>query len=786
MRSLEETRSRWQTTQKHSASLDELQHAVRYNGSSSPCLSGCRSVCWKVRAKQKSHESRMAPLADVTVDAGQIFLLSTKTSLSGWTKVLESERRDYQEKRHHLLKYIQHPEALAELSVDPLADDPKSPWNTVRQDEIMRAEIQQDVQRLPDEVNYHEMRIQAMILDILFVYCKLNPERGGYRQGMHELLAPLVYVLEQDSIDRGSLEAPSQLDQTMLDVLDAAFIEHDAYILFTRVMEHAQSFYQVTDVTLHSHHVTAPATVQEQQSAIVERSKHIHEVCLRKVDPELAAHLSNIEILPQIFLIRWIRLLFSREFPFIQLLVLWDTIFALDPSLELTDLICVAMLIRIRQQLLEADYPVCLQLLLKYPSPGQPHGPHTFVDDAAYLRNHLDHAGGSSLIMKYSGKKPEDAERWMTSSSHRNGEQAARSRLTSPSRLMQPQPRMESLLQGAAKGANRMLERSEKLGINQAVRDAMGEIRRNVQSFNEVRQIQRSSGNAMSDAGAAQALAAMERRNKQLASLLQDTVTTLKTVTLAEADDKAKSLELIEVAAAKIQFVQIYLEDSSMDVPTLETTAAGHAAVSDLPIEKTTRDSVHKAEDKSKEGMTNGEAKRTQDAPDARVLLTRGSKSSSKDVEPEVGTEPGKMDASTEGDQPESSQPPELKVPGKHPTQPQQPDAPGSVQTNTQQRPAAVPTRSTLAQSSFSWMLEPDESTQFRSSSDNGPKSAPSKHKKKTSSSSSRQRNAFLFGEVATEVDGDAPFKTGDVLGMEPIPNPKEKGVGASSLFGEK
>ena len=45
---------------------------------------------------------------------------------------------------------------------------------------------------------------------------------------------------------------------------------------------------------------------------------------------------------------RWIRLLFGREFPFEQLLVLWDTIFAFDPTLDLIPLVCVAMLIRIR------------------------------------------------------------------------------------------------------------------------------------------------------------------------------------------------------------------------------------------------------------------------------------------------------------------------------------------------------------------------------------------------------------------------------------------------------
>jgi len=38
----------------------------------------------------------------------------------------------------------------------------------------------------------------------------------------------------------------------------------------------------------------------------------------------------------------------SREFPFEQLLVLWDSLFAEDPDFTLVDYICVAMLLRIR------------------------------------------------------------------------------------------------------------------------------------------------------------------------------------------------------------------------------------------------------------------------------------------------------------------------------------------------------------------------------------------------------------------------------------------------------
>ena len=49
---------------------------------------------------------------------------------------------------------------------------------------------------------------------------------------------------------------------------------------------------------------------------------------------------------------------------------------------------------------LEADYSVALQLLLKYPAPEAPHGPHTFVDDAVYLKDHLNFSGGTNLILK--------------------------------------------------------------------------------------------------------------------------------------------------------------------------------------------------------------------------------------------------------------------------------------------------------------------------------------------------------------------------------------------------
>lgn len=43
-----------------------------------------------------------------------------------------------------------------------------------------------------------------------------------------------------------------------------------------------------------------------------------------------------------------LRLLFTREFSMPDALTLWDCLFACDANLELTQWVCVAMLIRIR------------------------------------------------------------------------------------------------------------------------------------------------------------------------------------------------------------------------------------------------------------------------------------------------------------------------------------------------------------------------------------------------------------------------------------------------------
>lgn len=144
-----------------------------------------------------------------------------------------------------------------------------------------------------------------MMLDILFVFCKINQD-VGYRQGMHELLAPILWVVDQDAIDGGQddNQGPgSEADSLLKQTLDPAYIEHDAFTLLSLIMRTAKSFYELGEPDVRaSTSLVGSTTPQQGTSPIVERSERIHDVYLARVDPELAKHLTDIEVLPQIFL----------------------------------------------------------------------------------------------------------------------------------------------------------------------------------------------------------------------------------------------------------------------------------------------------------------------------------------------------------------------------------------------------------------------------------------------------------------------------------------------------
>ncbi|KDN53255.1 RabGAP/TBC [Tilletiaria anomala UBC 951] len=287
--------------------------------------------------------------------------------------------------------------------------------------------------------------VRKGLTNALFVWCCIHQD-VGYRQGMHELAATCYYarwkdrmrVLTKNDItgttsasrrrtdslpphSNGSnisedaalgAKKDAAVDEFLRTMLDEAFVEHDAYALFNSLMLGAKTWYdwrQPSSPTLSgpassdsSSSSTSPSVLGTTAAPIVLKAERIFSL-LRAVDPALASHLSELGIEPQLFALRWVRLLFTREFPLEEALEMWDGILAYDGLLDgiddgpelgehhsvtgqsgreggadgkrmlvLVDHVCVAMLLRIRAHLLAGGYSSALQKLLRYPALPQP------------------------------------------------------------------------------------------------------------------------------------------------------------------------------------------------------------------------------------------------------------------------------------------------------------------------------------------------------------------------------------------------------------------------------
>ncbi|OJJ51327.1 hypothetical protein ASPZODRAFT_163178 [Penicilliopsis zonata CBS 506.65] len=463
MRTIEDTRTRWDSLFRNGESTADLRRALKSDQEGSPCIDGLRSICWKA------------------------FLLFGDLDRTQWLQTMADSRSAYSALREHLLKYIDHPDDL-QSTIDPLADDEESPWQTLRRDENMRAEISQDIERcLQENSFFREPTTKAKMLNVLFIYAKLNPDLG-YRQGMHEILAPILWVVDRDTVDKSSLgDGLGEQNGDVLQLLDPDYIEHDSFTLFCTVMQTLRVYYE--------HKEQRSISGQVGVSPIVSRCQNLQTSMLAATDPDLSNHLQAVDILPQIFLTRWIRLLFGREFPFDDVLVVWDHLFAEGLRTDLVEFFCVAMLLRIRWQLLEADYSTALSTLLRYPSPDPEH-PQTFVYDGLYLEQNPTVERGRFIISKYTGKPPDSPNSTKSSQGNTTRQKPSRrvsqirsSDLRDSSENRSPSSRssarsspksLETLFQDVSEGIQR---RTETWGVAKVVRGAVSEARRNIQTI---------------------------------------------------------------------------------------------------------------------------------------------------------------------------------------------------------------------------------------------------------------------------------------------------------------
>ncbi|CAA2969147.1 Ypt Rab-specific GTPase-activating GYP6 [Olea europaea subsp. europaea] len=331
---------------------------------------------------------------------------------------------------------------------NPLSQNPDSMWGRFFRNAELERMVDQDLTRLyPERGSYFQTtRCQGMLRRILLLWC-IRHQQYGYRQGMHELLAPLLYVLNVDlerisearkayedqftenfdgfsfhendltykfefkkfseyaedgtgkekvSVKASSLSELDSMTQTIALLSDAygaegelgivvseKFMEHDAYSMFDALMSGAGGAVAMADFFSTpfgtSHNVFPP---------VIEASSALYHL-LSVVDLPLHNHLVELGIEPQYFALRWLRLLFGREFSLEILLVIWDEIFSREnnifkkpadndaesnfgvldsPRGAFISAMAVSMILYLRSSLLASENATtCLQRLLNFP-----------------------------------------------------------------------------------------------------------------------------------------------------------------------------------------------------------------------------------------------------------------------------------------------------------------------------------------------------------------------------------------------------------------------------------
>ena len=298
-------------------------------------------------------------------------VFSPSQTVSETATICTKRRVRYLELRKELL--VTHPhlqESECPEKNHPLSADPNSDWNRSITNGQLGRIIRLDVDRTHSSTEFFQRaEVRHMMERILLMWSLQHPE-PSYRQGMNELLAIILIALNQDY----GLFAPATYPEKLVNMLNPEHMEADSYSLFCDVMEVMCPYYLPGD---------APTT-GDGDTALLQAFAHVQFHLLPEVDHVLSTHLKRCDVFPAMYLLRWIRVLFTREFTVEQIMVVWDRLLSGTNGFteeELTsgefkdevrplgmmDYVCVAMLVRIRCELLLGDPSTTLMCLMMYP-----------------------------------------------------------------------------------------------------------------------------------------------------------------------------------------------------------------------------------------------------------------------------------------------------------------------------------------------------------------------------------------------------------------------------------
>ena len=161
----------------------------------------------------------------------------------------------------------------------------------------------------PDIDYFRSPDVQLQLTNILFLYSQTHTTIG-YRQGMHELLAPLFYAVDWDSVPDNTF-----LQSEMNEFCSRDWVAADSWVLFDAVMRGVGQWYEwretppalpsATTSPLHGHiQLDLPNDQFDTTpyvTPVVKVCNRIQSTLLKNIDPILWKSVHDAGIEPQIY-----------------------------------------------------------------------------------------------------------------------------------------------------------------------------------------------------------------------------------------------------------------------------------------------------------------------------------------------------------------------------------------------------------------------------------------------------------------------------------------------------
>ena len=164
-----------------------------------------------------------------------------------------------------------------------------------------------------DETNYDILR------RILFFFAKRNQDLG-YVQGMNEIVAIIYYIYSLDE-----------------NVYIKPFVESETFYSFEILLQEIKPIFMMHDVNY-------------SQLFITMQIKQINDI-LKEIAPDLLNYFNEINLVMDVFLMRWLLVLFAQEFTFEGAISFWDRLFTQKNKMKFICYISAAILVLNKKKL---------------------------------------------------------------------------------------------------------------------------------------------------------------------------------------------------------------------------------------------------------------------------------------------------------------------------------------------------------------------------------------------------------------------------------------------------